>query len=102
MVLGVLPSGCCFGTCHNRFERREVRHHFIEVSILHWIGIEFNVPDIFGDLHVLKDFKIVHQTLTKNANGVKTTPAMAAGLTDRIWTVADIVALMDPAAARIE
>lgn len=37
-----------------------------------------------------------HQTLTKAANGVKTTPAMAAGLTDRVWTVKDLVGLMDP------
>ena len=43
-----------------------------------------------------------HQTLTKAANGTKTTPAMASGLTDRVWTVRDIVALMDPEAARIE
>lgn len=37
-----------------------------------------------------------HGTLTKAA-GVKTTPAMAAGLTDRVWTVDDIVTRMDPA-----
>jgi IS1 family transposase len=37
-----------------------------------------------------------HQTLTKAANGAKTTPAMASGLTARVWTVKDIVALMDP------
>jgi hypothetical protein len=37
-----------------------------------------------------------HQTLTKAAQGVKTTPAMAAGLTDRVWTVKDIIGLMDP------
>jgi hypothetical protein len=42
-----------------------------------------------------------HQALTK-AVGVKTTPAMAAGLTDRVWTVDDIVTMMDPQAARIE
>lgn len=37
-----------------------------------------------------------HQTLTKAAQGMKTTPAMASGLTDKVWTVKDIVALMDP------
>jgi IS1 family transposase len=42
-----------------------------------------------------------HQTLTKAASGTKTTPAMASGLTDHVWTVKDIVALMDPEAARV-
>jgi hypothetical protein len=37
-----------------------------------------------------------HQTLTKAAQGVKTTPAMASGLTDHVWTVKDIIALMNP------
>ena len=37
-----------------------------------------------------------HQTLTKNANGIKTTPAMAAGLTDHVWSVEEILGLMDP------
>jgi IS1 family transposase len=35
-----------------------------------------------------------HQTLTKKA-GTKTTPAMAAGVTDRPWTVHDLVGLVD-------
>ena len=43
-----------------------------------------------------------HQTLTRAANGTKTTPAMASGLTDQVWTVKDIIALMDPAMARVE
>jgi hypothetical protein len=42
-----------------------------------------------------------HQTLTRAAGGTKTTPAMAAGLTDLVWTVADIVSLMDPETAKI-
>jgi hypothetical protein len=33
-----------------------------------------------------------HQTLTKAAQGVKPSPAMASGLTDHVWTVKDIVA----------
>jgi IS1 family transposase len=37
-----------------------------------------------------------HQTLTKAANGVKTTPAMASGLTDHVWTVEEILDLMRP------
>jgi IS1 family transposase len=42
-----------------------------------------------------------HQTLTRDAGGVKTTPAMAAGLTVRLWTADHILALMDPAAATV-
>jgi hypothetical protein len=37
-----------------------------------------------------------HQALTKAAQGIKTTPAMASGLTDHVWTVRDIIRLMDP------
>jgi IS1 family transposase len=37
-----------------------------------------------------------HQTLTKAATGTKTTPAMAGGLTNRVWTVDDLVGMMDP------
>jgi IS1 family transposase len=35
-----------------------------------------------------------HQTLTRRAKGIYRTPAMAAGLTDHVWTVADLVALI--------
>ena len=37
-----------------------------------------------------------HMTLTKAAKGIKTTPAMAAGLTNHVWTVDHILDLMDP------
>lgn len=38
-----------------------------------------------------------HTTLTKAAGGIKTTPAMAAGVTDRVWMVEDVLARMEPA-----
>ena len=38
-----------------------------------------------------------HQTLTKRNNGYPTTPAMAAGVTDHVWTLLEIAALLDPA-----
>lgn len=38
----------------------------------------------------------IHQTLTKAAGGIHTTPAMVAGVTDRAWTIEDVLALMDP------
>src|SRR5438552_8280701 len=34
-----------------------------------------------------------HGTLTKKAKGIHTTPAMAAGVTERVWTVEDLLAL---------
>ena len=37
-----------------------------------------------------------HMTLTKNANGIKTTPAMASGLTDHVWSVEEILEKMNP------
>ncbi|MGE3176770.1 MAG: IS1 family transposase [Vicinamibacterales bacterium] len=42
------------------------------------------------------NFCRVHQTLTKERGGVHCTPAMAAGVTDRVWRVEDILARMDP------
>lgn len=37
-----------------------------------------------------------HQTLTKAARGIKTTPAMAAGIADHMWTVEEILEKMSP------
>ncbi len=43
-----------------------------------------------------------HGTLTKAAKGVHTTPAMAAGVVDRVWTLEDVLALMDPKTVTIK
>jgi len=37
-----------------------------------------------------------HATLTKAAGGIKTNPAMAAGLTNYVWTVEHNLDVMDP------
>jgi IS1 family transposase len=42
------------------------------------------------------NFCWVHSTLTKAKGGVHQTPAMAAGITDRVWKIEDILALMEP------
>jgi IS1 family transposase len=42
------------------------------------------------------NFCRAHTTLTKAAKGIKTTPAMAAGLTNHVWTVEHMLDLMDP------
>jgi IS1 family transposase len=41
------------------------------------------------------NFARPHTTLTKAANHVPTTPAMAAGVADHVWTMTDIAALLD-------
>ncbi|BBY22692.1 IS1 family transposase [Mycobacterium stomatepiae] len=41
------------------------------------------------------NFARPHQTLTKDNGGKKTTPAMAAGIANRVWTYRDIAALLD-------
>lgn len=35
-----------------------------------------------------------HETLTRNAGGIHTTPAMAAGVSDHVWKIEEIVALI--------
>jgi hypothetical protein len=41
------------------------------------------------------NFARPHATLTKAAGGYPTTPAMAAGIGNRVWTHHDIAALLD-------
>jgi hypothetical protein len=36
-----------------------------------------------------------HETLTKAADGIHTTPAMAAGVSDHVWKLEEVVALLD-------
>ena len=37
-----------------------------------------------------------HMTLTKNGGGIKTTPAMAAGISDHVWTVEEMLEMLNP------
>jgi hypothetical protein len=41
------------------------------------------------------NFARPHATLTKANEGRKTTPAVAAGIANRVWTCRDIAALLD-------
>ncbi len=36
-----------------------------------------------------------HQTLTRKRGGIHTTPAMAAGIADRVWTLEEVVGLLE-------
>lgn len=55
-----------------------------------------NHPHAFAIHAMFYNFCRPHRTLTK-AMKAKTTPAMACDLTDRVWTVEDVFALMGPA-----
>ncbi len=41
------------------------------------------------------NFARPHKTLTKANHGYPTTPAMAAGVADRVWTLAEFAGLLD-------
>lgn len=48
-------------------------------------------------LHFMaQNFLRAHGTLTTKANGYKTSPAMAAGITNHVWTVEEILDRMQP------
>ncbi len=47
---------------------------------------------------LLAQFCRPHMTLTKARRGIQTSPAMAAGPTDRVWTVEDAWGMMKPGA----
>jgi len=42
------------------------------------------------------NFCRAHTTLTKARGGIHTTPAMAAGVANRVWKIEDLVAMLDP------
>ncbi len=41
------------------------------------------------------NFCRAHETLTKARKGIKTTPAMAAGVADHVWKLSEVVALLE-------
>lgn len=41
------------------------------------------------------NFACPHKTLTKTAGGYPTTPAMAAGVANHVWSLTEIAALLD-------
>jgi len=42
-----------------------------------------------------------HETLTKARGGIHTTPAIAAGVTDHVWKLEEVVALSPYAGCRL-
>ena len=68
----------------NAFSKK-VENHAASVT-LHFMAYNFARP---------------HQTLTKRYKR-KTTPAMAAGVTERLWDVEDLVAAWEASERRVE
>jgi hypothetical protein len=62
----------------NAFSKK-LENHMHAVS-LHFMNYNFCRP---------------HQKLTKAARGIYTTPAIAAGVTNRVWQIDDLVRLTD-------
>lgn len=74
-----------------RFARLTIAHSRKQENHAHAVALHF----------FAHNFIRVHSTLTKK-RGAKTTPAMASGLTDRVWTVDDILTLMDPKSVTVK
>jgi hypothetical protein len=52
--------------------------------------------------YLINNLSKPHGTLTKTAKGVKTTPATAAGLTDHVWTIEEMLGMMDPSDVTVD
>jgi IS1 family transposase len=74
-----------------RFARLTIAHSRKQENHAHAVALNF----------FAHNFIRVHTTLSKE-RGAKTTPAMASGLTDRVWTVEDMLTLMDPKSVTIK
>jgi hypothetical protein len=63
--------------------------------VVSWTRLASGEPGRGVSLHFMRyNVARPHQTLTKAA-GAPTTPAMAAAVADHVWTLTDIVALLD-------
>ncbi len=74
-----------------RFARLTIAHSRKAENHVHAVALNFFVHN----------FIRVHSTLTSERKA-KTTPAMASGLTDRPWTVDDLLILMDPKSVTVK
>lgn len=45
--------------------------------------------------YIYYNFVRKHQTLTMARGGIHTTPAMAAGVADNVWTMGEVVGLLE-------
>lgn len=74
-----------------RFARLTIAHSKKQENHAHAVALHF----------FAHNFIRVHTTLSKKGCP-KMTPAMAAGLTDRVWTVEDMLTLMDPKSVTVK
>jgi IS1 family transposase len=74
-----------------RFARLTIAHSRKAENHAHAVALNF----------FAHNFMRVHSSLTSERKA-KTTPAMAAGLTDRPWTVEDLLILMDPESVTVK
>ena len=74
-----------------RFARLTIAHSRKAENHVHAVALNF----------FAHNFIRVHTTLTSERRA-RTTPAMAAGLTDRPWTVDDLLTLMDPKSVTVK
>jgi transposase-like protein/IS1 family transposase len=99
-VIGTVKNACCGSPDKDKICTSHVERHNLQMRMQNrrltrltnafskkWSNHDAALGLYFAEYNFVRP----HGTLTKRAEGIKTTPAMAAGLTDHPWTLLELL-----------